>query len=75
MDGIRVGRASKEAFARRRRERDAAVAVEVQQLSREKCGATDGEQCSTAKGLARRQAARLCRRTTTRRGRGPGSPS
>ncbi|MEV3853017.1 hypothetical protein AB0J38_01680 [Streptomyces sp. NPDC050095] len=50
MDGIGIGWESKAASGRRRRERDAAVAVEVLLLTCEKCGAVGGEQCKTAKG-------------------------
>jgi hypothetical protein len=41
---------SKEASARRRRERDAAVAKEVLLMACDKCGAEDGEQCRTSSG-------------------------
>ncbi|MEV5204211.1 hypothetical protein [Streptomyces sp. NPDC053720] len=50
MAGIGIGWESKAASARRRRERDAAVAAEVVRIACEKCGAVDGEQCRTAKG-------------------------
>ncbi|MFI8265507.1 hypothetical protein [Streptomyces sp. NPDC085665] len=50
MAGIGIGWESKAAAARRRRERDASVAVEVLRLPCEKCGASDGQQCTTAKG-------------------------
>ncbi len=52
MDGLGIGWESKAASARRRRERDAAVAREVLTLMCEKCGATDGEQCKTKTGWA-----------------------
>ncbi|MFB8441245.1 hypothetical protein ACFC7A_19585 [Streptomyces niveus] len=52
MDGIGIGWESKAATARRRRERDAAVAVEVLRLTCEKCGANDGQQCKTRNGWA-----------------------
>ncbi|MFI8265317.1 hypothetical protein [Streptomyces sp. NPDC085665] len=52
MNGIGIGWESKAASARRRRERDAAVAVEVLRIACEKCGASDGQQCRTAKGWA-----------------------
>ncbi|MFI1798997.1 hypothetical protein ACH427_16850 [Streptomyces sp. NPDC020379] len=50
MAGIGIGWESKAASSRRRRERDAEVAVEVLRLTCEKCGAGDGQQCKTAKG-------------------------
>uniref|UniRef100_UPI003F499CD9 zinc finger domain-containing protein n=1 Tax=Streptomyces sp. CA-136453 TaxID=3240050 RepID=UPI003F499CD9 len=56
MDGLGIGWESKAASARRRRERNAAVAAEVLTLTCEKCGATDGEQCKTAKGWPADQA-------------------
>jgi hypothetical protein len=43
---------SKEAGARRRRERDAAVAKEVLLITCDKCGAGDGGQCRTSSGWA-----------------------
>ncbi|MEW1657919.1 hypothetical protein [Streptomyces sp. NPDC093707] len=52
MEGIGIGWESRAASARRRRERDAAVAREVLTLTCEKCGATDGEQCKTKTGWA-----------------------
>ncbi|MFB7584573.1 MULTISPECIES: hypothetical protein [Streptomyces] len=52
MDGLGIGWESKAASARRRRERDAAVAREVLTLTCDKCGATDGEQCKTKTGWA-----------------------
>ncbi|WP_206325882.1 MULTISPECIES: hypothetical protein [unclassified Streptomyces] len=52
MAGLGIGWESKAASARRRRERDAAVAREVLTLTCEKCGATDGEQCKTKSGWA-----------------------
>jgi hypothetical protein len=52
MDGIGIGWESKAASARRRRERDAAVAREVLTLTCDKCGAGDGEQCKTKTGWA-----------------------
>ncbi|MCX5239797.1 hypothetical protein OG824_31810 [Streptomyces prunicolor] len=56
MAGVGLGWESKAATARRRRERDAAVAAEVLQTRCAKCGAGDGEQCRTAKGWAADQA-------------------
>lgn len=50
MAGVGLGWESKAASARRRRERDAAVAAEVTVKGCEKCGAGPGEQCQTAKG-------------------------
>ncbi|MFF9901285.1 hypothetical protein [Streptomyces longispororuber] len=52
MDGIGIGWESKAAAVRRRRERDAAVAVEVLRLPCEKCEAGEGEQCKTKAGWA-----------------------
>lgn len=52
MAGLGIGWESKAASARRRRERDAAVAAEVLLLTCEKCGASDGEQCKTKTGWA-----------------------
>lgn len=52
MDGIGIAWESKAASARRRRERDAAVAVEVLRLPCEKCEAGEGEQCKTKTGWA-----------------------
>ncbi|MFI8944100.1 hypothetical protein [Streptomyces syringium] len=52
MNSIGIGWESKAASARRRRERDAAVAIEVLTLVCETCGATDGEQCKTKTGWA-----------------------
>ncbi|MFJ4343243.1 hypothetical protein [Streptomyces sp. NPDC088915] len=52
MDGLGIGWESKAASARRRRERDAAVAREVLTLTCEKCEATEGEQCKTKTGWA-----------------------
>ncbi|MEV7512030.1 hypothetical protein AB0O57_29150 [Streptomyces sp. NPDC091201] len=50
MDGIGIGWESKAAAGRRRRERDAAVAVEVLRLPCEKCEAGEGQQCKTKTG-------------------------
>jgi hypothetical protein len=50
MARVGLGWESKAASARRRRERDAAVAAEVLTIPCTKCGAGDGEQCKTAKG-------------------------
>ncbi|GAA5083281.1 MULTISPECIES: hypothetical protein [Actinomycetes] len=55
MDGIGIGWESKAAAVRRRRERDAAVAVEVLRLPCEKCEAGEGEQCKTKTGWAAEQ--------------------
>ncbi|MEV8344597.1 hypothetical protein [Streptomyces niveus] len=52
MDGIGIGWESKAASVRRRRERDAAVAVEVLRLPCATCDATDGQQCKTKTGWA-----------------------
>ncbi|MGC0211971.1 zinc finger domain-containing protein [Streptomyces levis] len=46
---------SEAASARRRRERDAAVAVEVLRTQCKTCGAGDGEQCRTKKGWVAEQ--------------------
>ncbi|MER7937891.1 MULTISPECIES: hypothetical protein [unclassified Streptomyces] len=50
MDGVGRGWESKEAQARRRRERDAEVAREVLLVVCEKCAAGEGEQCRTNSG-------------------------
>lgn len=50
MDGVGRGWESKEAQARRRRERDAAVAREVLLILCESCAAGEGEQCRTKNG-------------------------
>lgn len=50
MDGIGIGWESKAASVRRRRERDAAVAVEVLRLLCATCEASDGQQCKTKTG-------------------------
>ncbi|GGO58872.1 zinc finger domain-containing protein [Streptomyces lasiicapitis] len=52
MEDVGRGWESKAASARRRRERDAAVDVEVLRLECEKCGAGVAEYCRTAKGWA-----------------------
>lgn len=50
MDGVGRGWESKEAQARRRRERDAAVAPEVLLILCESCAAGEGEHCRTKNG-------------------------
>ncbi|GAA5070775.1 zinc finger domain-containing protein [Streptomyces similanensis] len=50
MDGVGRGWESKEAQARRRRERDAAVRREVLLITCERCAAGEGEQCRTVNG-------------------------
>ncbi|MEV4927055.1 zinc finger domain-containing protein [Streptomyces roseoverticillatus] len=55
MTGIGIGWESKTASARRRRERDAAVSLEVLLIPCERCHARKGEQCRTAKGWVAEQ--------------------
>ncbi|MEE1764365.1 zinc finger domain-containing protein [Streptomyces sp. SP18BB07] len=50
MKGVGMGWESKEAQARRRRERDAAVAREVLITTCETCDASEGQQCRTKNG-------------------------
>lgn len=52
MSVLGIGWESKAVSARRRRERDAAVAVEVLQLTCEKCDTGDGQPCTTKTGWA-----------------------
>ncbi|WP_106976275.1 zinc finger domain-containing protein [Streptomyces rimosus] len=55
MDGVGIGWESKTAQARRRRERDAAVAVEVLRSTCERCSAGEGEHCRTKNGRVSEQ--------------------
>jgi hypothetical protein len=50
MNGVGRGWESKEAQARRRRERDAAIAREVLVILCERCAAGEGERCRTKEG-------------------------